>query len=88
MTIKFIYTEAPGQGAGDHAVYTELQTEAAHLNAVIEAFKSFLLHIGHHPDNVDAITMPSFSERQGFTQRGDGNPAQGDFFDDGEESGV
>ncbi len=86
MTIKFIFTQDACAVDELHAVYTELRTEAEHVEAVVEAFKSFLLHIGHHPDNVDAITFKP-GERQGFRQ-GDGNPRQGDFFDDGSESGV
>lgn len=72
-------------------------TRAEHLEAVVSAFKVFLGAAGYHQASIAGIMYVGDDSRQGFSTRGDGNPAQGDlfeprqgdFFDDTDEaSGV
>lgn len=79
MTIKFEYTD-------EH--YEEYQfgarvvvaTQAEHIKAVVDAFKTFLTHVGYHPELVENVSYDE-PQRAGFKSTyGDGNPSQGDFF--------
>lgn len=53
--ITFKYTEPHNR------VTVTLETESEHLHALVQDFKDFLEHLGHHPDNIERIT---FEERQ------------------------
>lgn len=59
--IIFNYHDRLGQ------VSVEVRCHAEHLEAIIADFRTFLLHVGHHPNNIERIT---FEERQqGFPQQ-------------------
>ncbi len=74
MTIQFIYSNEEPQ------VYVEARTDEEHLDAVVESFRAFLLHIGHHPDNVERVQVVGREETQGF-------PVQLDLFDEDMRAG-
>jgi multimeric flavodoxin WrbA len=78
--IKF-YFEDQFAGAKATAMVT---TGGEDLGTVVSAFKTFLGLVGYHQDNIAGIKYDN--NAQGF-RRGDGNPGQGDFFDDKEDSG-
>ncbi len=56
-------------------VNVEVTTLHQHLEGVLEAFKTFLVHVGHHPTNIERIVLQGPEERQGL-------PVQLDLFDD------
>lgn len=68
MTIKFTYTDTPHDeyGAG---VRLEVETNHEHLEGVIESFKRFLTHVGHHPDNVGRVVFEESEGRNGLPQQ-------------------
>ena len=68
MTIKFTYTDIQHDenGAG---VKVEVETNHEHLDKVVEQFKMFMHHVGHHPDNVGRIVVEEREGRQGLPQQ-------------------
>lgn len=70
--IEFLYND------GITSITTSCRGEQ--LGSVVNMFRSFLIHAGYHPSNVERILYVE-GDTQGF-RRGDGNPAQGDFFAD------
>lgn len=71
MTIKFTY-EDPQMTEYGTGVRLEVQTDHEHLDGLVESFKRFLLHVGHHPNNIARV---AFEERQQAL------PVQLDLFD-------
>ncbi len=63
MTIQFIYSNDEPQ------VYIEVRVDEEHLDAVVESFRAFLLHIGHHPDNVERVQVVGREETQALPQQ-------------------
>ncbi len=63
--ITFKYTD---EFAEDHGVGVALEVKTAHehLDGVVEAFKTFLIHVGHHPTNIARIVLQGPEERQGL----------------------
>jgi len=45
-------------------VVLEVATARDHLDGVVEAFKTFLIHVGHHPDNVERVVVLEPETRQ------------------------
>lgn len=44
----------------------EVSTNHEHLEGVVEGFKTFLIHMGHHPDNVERVVLQGPEKRQGL----------------------
>lgn len=64
--ITFKYTDT----AHDyHDVCLELTTRAEHLEGVVESFKSFMLHVGHHYANVERVVYEEKEGLQGLPQQ-------------------
>ncbi len=61
--ITFKYTD---EHYGTDSVSLEVTTTHEHLEGVVEAFKTFLSHVGHHPKNVERVTLVGPEERQGI----------------------
>ena len=62
--IQFILKQ---QSYDEQDVTVTVSTRLEHLDAVIEAFKTFLLHVGHHPDNIERIVFQE--KQQGLPQQ-------------------
>ncbi len=62
-------------GGSSTIVAVEVRTETEHLDALVEHFRTFLTHIGHHPENVARVVVQGREERQAL-------PKQMDLFDD------
>lgn len=56
--ITFLYTDTGGQ------VTLEVRSRGEHIERVLDDFKTFLMHIGYHQDNIDAVTYDKGEERQ------------------------
>ncbi len=60
--VTFTFTDQDG--------YTATQIEVSphheHIEGAVEAFKTFLIHMGHHPDNVERVVLQGPEERQGL----------------------
>lgn len=67
--IAFIYTEPYGR------ITVALETESEELHALVQDFKDFLLHVGHHPENVERVVFFEKEDRQAL-------PMQLDMFKD------
>lgn len=63
--ITFKYTQGSNL-SGDDEVTAQVVTIHEHLDGVVEAFKTFLIHVGHHPDNVERVVLQGPEERQGL----------------------
>lgn len=64
--IKFTYTDDQHEEYG-LGIKVEVDTAHEHLDKIVETFKTFLIHLGHHPDNVRRVR---YEERQqGFPQQ-------------------
>ncbi len=61
ITFKYI-----DEQYGTDAVSLEVTTTHAHIDGVVEAFKTFLTYMAHHPDNVARVTLVGPEERQGL----------------------
>jgi hypothetical protein len=40
--------------------------DTAHLDGIVEDFRTFLHHIGHHPENVERVVLQGREEKQGL----------------------
>lgn len=64
MKIEFIYTDQDGVDN----TRVEVTCSSDFLDTVVEKFKDFLLHIGHHPENVDRVTFVEKDDLQALPQ--------------------
>ncbi len=56
-------------GGSSTVVSVEVRTETEFLDALVEHFRTFLTHIGHHPDNVERVVLREKEGRQGLPQQ-------------------
>ncbi len=64
--IQFILKQ---QSFDEQDVTVTVSTHLEHLEGVVEAFKTFLHHVGHHPTNIERIVLQGPEERQGLPQQ-------------------
>ncbi len=50
-------------------VSLQVTTTHDHINGLVDAFKTFLHHVGHHPTNIERIVLQGPEERQGLPQQ-------------------
>ncbi len=62
--ITFKYTYESDQPSDDITV--QVATNHEHLDGVVNAFKTFLIHVGHHPANVERVVLQGPEEREGL----------------------
>lgn len=72
--ITFKYTDTVN---GHYDVSVEVKAHGEHLEAIVDSFRSFLTHIGHHHENVERVVYEE-KGRQGL-------PAQLEMFLEDEE---
>ncbi len=52
ITFKYTDDHQDEYGTG---VSLQVTTTHEHIKGLVDAFKTFLIHVGHHSDNVEAI---------------------------------
>lgn len=60
---KIVFTFDDSEGCN-----VTVETDADHMEAVLEKFKQFLIHVGYHPENVENIDYDA-PRRQGLIQQ-------------------
>jgi hypothetical protein len=61
--IQFILKQ---QFYDEQDVTVTVSTHLEHLDGVVNAFKTFLIHIGHHPANIERVVLQGPEEREGL----------------------
>jgi hypothetical protein len=61
--IQFILKQ---QSYDEQDVMVTVSTHLEHLDGVVNAFKTFLIHVGHHPANVERVVLQGPEEREGL----------------------
>ncbi len=63
ITFKYTDDHQDEYGTG---VSLEVTTPHEHLDGVVEAFKTFLVHVGHHPTNVERVVLQGPEKHSGL----------------------
>jgi hypothetical protein len=65
QVITFKYTDEHHDEYGT-GVNLSVTTTHEHLDGVVNVFKTFLIHVGHHPANVERVVLQGPEEREGL----------------------